>query len=71
MFFKLGISGRTSVSRAKVQFPIKKINLEFNTHIIDDDLPLLFSLAEIDRLDVYFNNLSNQLVNNPSGETAS
>lgn len=47
-------------------FSINGILLDFEIHIIEDDLPILLSLADMDRLGIYFNNLTNRLVHHHS-----
>ena len=66
--FKFGISGKDSVGRARVKFPIKNIMLEFSVQIVDDDLPILLLLADMDRLGIFFNNLQNHLIHHHSKE---
>lgn len=69
VFCKFGISGRISIGCAIVKFPMNKIILQFNIHIIDDDVPLLLSLASMDRLRIFDKNLTNLLLHNRSEET--
>lgn len=68
VFCKFGISGTDSIGRARVQFPIKGIMLEFSMHVIDDDLPILLSLADMDKLGIYYNNLTNSVIHQSSKE---
>jgi hypothetical protein len=50
---------------------IESINLETSLeiitfHIVETNIPFLLSLADLDRLSVYFNNLTNELIQNRS-----
>lgn len=56
------ISRKDSVELARVNFPISNIILKISVYIIDDDLPILLSLADMDNLGIYFNNLIVQLI---------
>lgn len=67
---KFGISSSQSVGVADVEFPISNIVLKFSMHIIDTDLPILLSLADMDRLQVHYNNLEDKLYHVPSGHIA-
>lgn len=70
VFCKFGISGNSSIGRARVKFPIQRIIMEITMHIIDEDVPLLLSLADMDRLNVYYKNLENRLVHSTYGKKA-
>ena len=69
VYCKFGISGKQSVGRARVKFPINGIVLEFSLHVIEDNVPILLSLADMDRLGIYFNNLTNRLIHCASKES--
>lgn len=68
VFCKFGISGKVSIGLAEVKFPINEIILSLNIHIIDDDVPLLLSLADMDRLGIFYNNLNEVIVHEASAE---
>jgi hypothetical protein len=55
---QFGIGSTSSIGSAKVETPVGQV--EF--HVIVAKTPFLLSLADMDKLGVYFNNLSNQLV---------
>lgn len=57
----------TSIGLASIKLPMDKTILEFNIHIINDDVSLLPSLADMDRMNIFYNNLINQLVHRESG----
>ena len=60
---KFGISETLAVGSMQVVCPMGTITF----HIVTADIPFLLSLADLDRLKVYFNNLTNMLVT-PQGE---
>lgn len=62
VFCKFGISGKLLIGQARAQFPLSDIILEVSMHIIDDDVPLLLSLADMARLGFYAKNQVDQLV---------
>ncbi len=39
----------------------------YKTHIVGGDIPLLLSIADMDKLKLYFRNISNELHHQPSG----
>lgn len=68
VFCKLGISGKDSVGCARVVFLMNEILLEISVPIIDEYLPITLSLADMDELSIYFNNLSNDVIHQSSQE---
>ena len=58
MKVQFGISSTSSIGSAIVNTPISQV--EF--HIMHAKTPFLLSLADMDKLGVYFNNLSNVIV---------
>ena len=60
---QFGIGSTSSIGSAFVMTPVGQV--EF--HIVEADTPFLLSLADMDRLKIYLNNLSNVLVT-PSGD---
>jgi len=56
--FKFGIGSTTSRGVVEVDTPIKSLSF----HIVNADTPFLLALKDLDRLRVYYNNLSNRLV---------
>lgn len=67
--YKLVITGKDSIGRATVKFPMNKITLKFNIHINDEYIPLLLSLADLDRLGIFYKNPANQPVHNEASKT--
>lgn len=64
VFFKLHISGTDSISRAQIKFSIG-IMIQLSMHFTNNDLPIvpiLVSLAEMEKLGLYVNKLSNSLI---------
>ena len=55
---QFGIGGDTSIGSAKVETPIGQV--EF--HVVLAKTPFLLSLGDMDKLGVYFNNLTNYIV---------
>jgi Reverse transcriptase (RNA-dependent DNA polymerase) len=55
---QFGIGSATSIGSVIVDMPIGQV--EF--HIVEADTPFLLCLKDMDRLGVYFNNLTNQLI---------
>jgi hypothetical protein len=60
---QFGIGGDTSIGSAKVETPIGQV--EF--HVVLAKTPFLLSLGDMDKLGVYFNNLTNCIVT-PKGD---
>lgn len=48
---------------------MNKIILQFNIHIIEVSVPLLLSLADMNRLGIFYNSLTSQLVHSEAGKT--
>lgn len=69
VFCKFGISGKMSVGRARMKLPINHLVLEFCLYIIDGDLPILLSLADMDKLGIFYNNLRDVLVHQHTNES--
>lgn len=57
-----------SIGRAQVKFPNKRIMLEFPIHVIDNDLQIVPSLANMEKPGIYFNNLTNRMIHKSSKE---
>ena len=55
---QFGIGSASSIGTTELNSPVGKIQF----HIIYVDTPFLLSLADIDRLQVYYNNLINTIV---------
>ena len=55
---QFGIGSTSSIGSVKISTPIGQVQF----HIVDAYTPFLLSLADMDALGVYFNNLTNQLV---------
>lgn len=57
------MSGKSSsVGRTKTKFPIWGIILESTMHVINEELPILLSLSDINPLGIYLNNLRDELI---------
>lgn len=52
-------------------FPLNHLSFNIKIHIIDDDVPLLLSLADVDQLSIYYNNAEDKLIHQKSVESAS
>jgi hypothetical protein len=55
---QFGIGNATSIGTADVVSPVGTVRF----HIVETDTPFLLSLADMDRLQIYFNNLRNVVV---------
>lgn len=66
-FCNFGIGGTSSIGVATIAFPVNNVILKFSLHIINSDLPILLSLADMDRLRVHYNNLADKLYHVPTG----
>jgi len=55
---QFGISSTASIRSITVKTPISLVNF----HIVKADTPFLLCLADIDRLQVYYNNITNTLI---------
>lgn len=66
VYCRFGLTGTMSLGRARINFPVNGIILPFYVHVIDVHLPILLSLAHMDRLHVICNNLQNALIHFPS-----
>jgi len=55
---QFGIGTTSSIGLTIVDTPISQVQF----HIVKSDTPFLLSLADMDHLGVYFNNLTNSLV---------
>lgn len=47
------------------------IYLTFDIHVVEADVPILLSLADMDRIRIHYNNLTHTLHHNPSGASIS
>ena len=61
---QFGIGASSSIGSALITTPIGLVNF----HIMTSDTPFLLSLADLDRLGVYFNNMTNHLVTTNSSQ---
>lgn len=68
--YQFGISGFLSLGTAKISFPIEKLTFNITVHILENDVPLLLSLFDMDCVGVHYNNLENKLIHPASGMTA-
>lgn len=68
VFYKLAFSGKTFLGREIVKLPMNKIIFCFDIHIIEEDVPLLLSLTDMDWLGIFYNNPTNQPVHDKVGE---
>ena len=60
---QFGIGTTSSIGSTDITSPIGRVRL----HIVQADTPFLLCLADLDRLEVYFNNLKNTIIT-PTGE---
>ncbi len=56
--FKFGIEDIKSIGSIELQTSLKMITF----HVVEANISFLLSLADLDRLGVYFNNLTNELI---------
>lgn len=64
-----GKGSAQSFGTAIISFPFNNTTLSFTIHIIDGDIPLLLSLYDMDRLGLYYNNTSDQLIHSETGQS--
>lgn len=69
VFCKFDISGKLSAGCPSIRFPMNQIICKFNIHVIKEDVPLLLSLADMDRMKIFYNNHTYQLMHHKSCET--
>lgn len=53
-----------------ISFPFGNLWMSFDLHVVDDNTPILHSVADMDRLDVYSQNLNILLIRHDYGYTA-
>eukprot|EP00171_Calliarthron_tuberculosum_P004960 IDg4960t1 len=58
---KFGMGSADSKGVARISFPMNGTILSFNVHVVDADVPLLLSLADMDALKLHYNNLNDTL----------
>lgn len=66
---QFGISGVLSLGTAEISFLIEKLTVNITVHILENDVPLLLSLFDMDLLGVHYNNLEHKLIHPASGMT--
>ena len=64
-----GVGNAKSLGVATISFPLKDQKLSVSIHILDEDLPLLLSLADMDRLQLYYNNVEDKLIHTVTGNS--
>ncbi len=64
---RFGIRTTRSKGVARITFPFNGINLFYDAHVEDSDVPLLLSFEDMDKLKLHFNYIMNQLYHIPSG----
>ncbi len=62
---RFGIGTTRSKGVARITLPFNGINLFYDAHVVDGDVPLRFSLADMHNL--HFKNITNQLYHIPCG----
>ncbi len=62
LVFKFEIEDTKSVDSIKLEISLEMIIF----HIVEINISFLLSLADLDRLRIYFNNLTNELIQNSS-----
>lgn len=65
-----GISSTSSLKTAEIGFLISHILLKFSIHLINDDVPLLLPLVDMDRLNIQYDNLTETFIHALSGAYA-
>lgn len=64
---RYGIGREISKGTACINFPMGNMWLSFEIHIITADIPIILGIQDMDRLGLYFNNLSNNVIHPASG----
>lgn len=64
----MGKTNSRGVSSLKI--PIDQIVISFDVHVVDADIPILVSLADLDKNSLVYDNISGQLIHKPTGFTA-
>lgn len=67
---RFGISATKSRETAQISFPFNNLILQVKIRIIEKDVSLLLSLADPDRLGVFYDNIDDKLVHKQNGDTA-
>lgn len=67
---KLGIGQTKSLGSATCSFPIEHFWFTIKVYIVDADVPLLLSLADMDRLGLAYDNVVDVLIHKESGAQA-
>lgn len=62
-----GIGSAKSCGVANIAIPVGNLWVAFNTHIVDADVPTLLCIDDMDRLGLFYNNLTNKLIHPASG----
>lgn len=66
---RFGVSSTVSEGTAEVSFPFNKLCFKISMHIVPEDVQLLLSLADMDLLGIFYNNIEDKLFHNASGES--
>lgn len=67
---KFGVGTTAVTGIAKCYFVIESQIMNFDLHIVEADIPLLLSLADLDRLKLVYNNLNDTLTHIPTKSRA-
>lgn len=67
---KFGIGSASSIGTSPYGFPIKYVVMKVNMHIIDADVPLLLSFADMDKHRIRLDNLKSKLYHEESAALA-
>lgn len=70
-FRNFGISGTSSIGVTLIAFPVENVIFKISLYIINSDLHILLSLADMDLLRVHYYNLADKLFNVLTGYFAS
>jgi len=62
-----GMGKTISQGVAECEIIVGELRLSFEIHVVDADVPLLFSLADMDKHKVFYNNLVDKLIHAPTG----
>lgn len=63
-------SCRLARHKVSPKYPIDGLIFSFEVHVVNSDVPILLSLADMDKLDVWYNNLTDVLTHRATGATA-
>lgn len=68
---RLGIGKKTSLGMSIIKFTASDIWISFDMHVVDAPISMLMCVANMYKIDMYFNNVTNILVHTAFGRHAS